>query len=123
MGLIYKPITLVGTLGTKTLNALMDTGASRCYIRDKEANLIAQPSRIPTPAELRLGKGSTQVNEMLVCDIELDGYRMPWAFMVVPELTEELILGADFFQILKIKLDPETEEIIIDPSALEIQLI
>jgi hypothetical protein len=101
----------------------MDTGASRCYIRDKEANLIAQPSRIPTPAELRLGKGSTQVNEMLVCDIELDGYRMPWAFMVVPELTEELILGADFFQILKIKLDPETEEIIIDPSALEIQLI
>lgn len=101
----------------------MDTGASRCYIRDKEANLIGQSSKMPAPVKLRLGKGSTSVNQMLVCSIELDGYRVPWAFMDVPELTDELILGADFFQILKIKLDPETEEIIIDPSALIIQLI
>ncbi len=122
MELIYKPITLIGTLGTKTLNALMDTGASRCYIRGEKAHLIAPPSKIPA-VTLRLGKGTTQVNELLVCDVELNGNRMPWAFIIVHKLTEELIIGADFFQILKIKLDPETEEIIIDPSALKIQLI
>jgi hypothetical protein len=44
-------------------------------------------------------------------------------FIIVPELTEELIIGADFLQLWKIKLDPMTEEIIIDPSALQLQLI
>ncbi|MDZ7313114.1 MAG: retropepsin-like domain-containing protein [candidate division KSB1 bacterium] len=122
MGLIYKPITLIGTVGTKTFKALMDTGASRCYIRSNEASLIAQPSKIPT-VTLKLGKGEIQVNEILDSLVELDGYRLPWSFIVVPSLTEELIIGADFFQLLKIKLNPETEEIIIDPSALKIQLI
>jgi predicted aspartyl protease len=123
MGLIYKPVKLIGTVGTKTLNALMDTGASRCYIRSNEASQIAPPSKIPTPVSLRLGKGETKVSEMMNSLVELDGYSLPWSFIVVPELTEELIIGADFFQIWKIKLDPETEEIIIDPSAMKIQLI
>jgi hypothetical protein len=44
-------------------------------------------------------------------------------FIIVPKLTEELIMGADFFQRWKIKLDPEAEDIIIDPSALRIQTV
>jgi hypothetical protein len=44
-------------------------------------------------------------------------------FIIVPELTEELILGTDFFLRWKIKLDPETEDIVIDPSALILQLV
>ncbi len=123
MGLIYKPITLSGTVGTKTFTALMDTGASACYIRSDEASGIAPPSKIPAPVTLKLGKGDTQVDELLVSFVELDGHRLPWTFIIVPELTEELIIGADFFQRWKIKLEPETESIIIDPSALKIQLV
>ncbi|MDZ7288644.1 MAG: retroviral-like aspartic protease family protein [candidate division KSB1 bacterium] len=123
MGLIYKPVTLIGTKGTKTFRTLMDTGASRCYIRKKEAGFIAPPYKIATPMELRLGKGKTQVDELLVSFIELNGLRMHWAFIIVPKLTEELIIGADFFQRWKIKLDPGAEDIIIDLSALKIQMV
>ncbi len=123
MGLIYKPITLIGTAGTRTLNALMDRGASRCYIHRDKAAQIAALSKMPSSVTLRLGKGSINVDEMLNSLVELDGHLVPWSFIVVPDLTEELIIGADFFQQLKIELDPETEEITIDPSALKIQLI
>ncbi len=123
MGLIYKPITLIGTAGTRTLHALMDTSASRCYIQREQAVQVAALSKMPVTVTLRLGKGSTSVDEMLNSLVELDGHLIPWTFIVVPDLTEELIIGSDFFQQLKIKLDPETEEIIIDPSALKIQLI
>lgn len=123
MGLMYKPMTLRGNVGTRTLKALMDTGASRCYFRSDEARLIATPSATPSSLTLRLGKGTTEAKEMLVSLIELNGHLLPWSFIMVPELTEELILGADFFQVLKIKLDPETEEIIVDPAALKTQLV
>jgi hypothetical protein len=56
MGLIYKPVTLIGSSGTKTLNALMDTGASACYIRSEEAALVAPPYKMPASVTLKLGK-------------------------------------------------------------------
>jgi hypothetical protein len=44
-------------------------------------------------------------------------------FLVVPELPYKVIVGADFFQKWKIKLDPATEDFIIDEKALEIILV
>jgi len=43
-------------------------------------------------------------------------------FLVVPELPYEVIVGADFFQKWKIKLDPSTEDFLLDEKALEIIL-
>jgi hypothetical protein len=50
-------------------------------------------------------------------------YKLRWTFNVVPLPTEQVILGADFFQRWKIKLDPETESIIVDPKALQVKLV
>jgi len=44
-------------------------------------------------------------------------------FLVVPGLPYEIIIGADFLQRWKIKLDPTTEEFIMDERALEIVLV
>lgn len=44
-------------------------------------------------------------------------------FYVLPDLSEELIIGADFFQRWKIRLDQERETILIDPSALRLKLV
>lgn len=123
MGHIYKPVTLIGALGTKTLTALMDTTASWSYIRKDEAMSIAPPYKVAEPIAVRLGKVASQADEVMISDVEFGGYRMYGTFIIVPELTEELIIGADFLQLWKIKLDPMTEEIIIDPSALQLQLI
>ena len=55
--------------------------------------------------------------------IWIDGHPLLWMFIVAPELPEELILGADFFQVWKIRLDPEHEDITIDASALKFKLL
>lgn len=41
----------------------------------------------------------------------------------MPELPYELIIGADFLQRWKLKLDPLTEDFIIDEKALELILV
>lgn len=53
-----------------------------------------------------------------IVDIEVEDYNLFWHFLVVPNLSEELIIGADFLQRWKIKLDPENEKITIDEKAL-----
>ena len=58
-----------------------------------------------------------------IVDVEVEGYNLFWHFLAFPELSEELIIGADFLQRWKIKLDPENESIIIDPKALKLKLV
>jgi hypothetical protein len=55
--------------------------------------------------------------------LDLKGHQLVAIFLVVKELPYEIIVGADFFQKWKIKLDPITEEFIIDEKALEIVLV
>lgn len=107
----------------RTLKALMDTGASESFINAAEARKLARPSTMAHPMKIKLGKGSTVIDQVIFAYVNLNGYRLHWTFYVVPELTEELILGADFFQRWKIKLDPEKEKIIIDPKALQVKLV
>ena len=123
MGRIYKPVTLTGTIGCKTLNALVDSNASWSYIRKKDALSIAPFSRIAKPVAGKIGSNKFQAEEIMICNIELNGYGMFGSFIVVPELADEVVIGRDFLQSWKIEVDRSTEEVIIDPSAMKIQLI
>jgi hypothetical protein len=55
--------------------------------------------------------------------VQVENYDLFWHFLVVPNLSEELIIGADFLQRWKIKLDLESEKIIIDPKVLRLKLV
>ncbi len=123
MGVIHRKIRLAGPKGALTLNALMDTGASECFIRPEKAGCIAPFTKLDKPFAVELGKGKVGIKEVVHASIYLDGYRMHWSLNVFPQLTEEVILGADFFQRYKIKLDPERERVIIDPKALKVKLV
>lgn len=123
MGLIYRQVKLTGPKGVRTLRALMDTCASESFINAKEARKLGRPFKMPKPIKIELGKGAIDIDQIIYAYVDLDGYRLHWTFNVVPSLTEELILGADFFQRWKVKLDPETERIIIDPKALKVKLV
>lgn len=123
MGLVYKQVKLTGPKASKEFTALMDTGASESFIRREEAQVIATPYKMPEPMTLELGKGELKADEAIFTYLDLDGVRLHWTFIVVPDLTEQVIIGADFFQRWKIKLDPETERIIFDPKALKLKLV
>jgi predicted aspartyl protease len=123
MGLVYKHILLKGDKGGESFSALLDNGSSESFIRKNLAKEIATISRLAVPKEFGMGKGTLLVKESTsVLDIEIDGFNLFWHFLVVPDLLEELIIGADFLQRWKIRLDPENEKIIIDEKALKLKL-
>lgn len=81
-------------------------------------------AKLRAPREFEMGKGTLVVKESTpIVDVEVEGYSLFWHFLVFPNLSEELIIGADFLQRWKIKLDPENESIIIDPKALKLKLV
>lgn len=123
MGLIYKLLRMQGELGEREVNTLFDTGASQSLIRRGIAQEIATISKSTRRLRFQTASGILETAEAIISTIWIDGHPLLWFFIVAPELPEELILGADFFQRWKIRLDPEREEITIDPSALELKLL
>lgn len=113
MGLIYRDIKLYGRKNECKVKALFDTGSSESFIRKDIAEKIGTLSEMPRP----------KTQYVIFPDIILDGHELFWTLVVVDGLTEEVILGADFFQRWKMKLDPETEKIIWDPVALKLKLV
>jgi hypothetical protein len=53
----------------------------------------------------------------------LDGYRFSDEFMVIPGLSEQLIVGAKTMQAWRFKLDFEAGEVIIDPRVTRLRLL
>ena len=122
MGLIYKEVVLRGDKGEGKFQALWDNGSSESFIRRDLAKGVGTILRLDAPREFEMGKGSLSVSESTgVLSIEVEGFNLFWHFLVVPNLSEELIIGADFLQRWEIKLDPE--RIIIDPKALKLKLV
>jgi len=123
MGLIYQQLPIQGNKRKRRVEALFDSGASECFIRDNLARTIGRSMRLSQPKWVELGRGRLKVSEAIEATITINGYRLHWYFVLIPQLTEEVIIGADFFQRWKIKLDPEHERILVDPKALRLKLV
>jgi hypothetical protein len=125
MAIIAKKLKLVGSKGDKELEGLFDSGASYSCI-DKE---LAQRLEIVTPLATPLMLGTAKkgenvaVKERVSLDFYLNGYRFSDEFMVIPDLSEEVIIGAKTMQAWRFKLDLENEEVIIDPRVTKLRLL
>ena len=123
MGLIYKRLPLQGDFGLLEATALFDTGASRCFVNKDVARHVATFGRAPYALRFEMAMGAFETDEVIPASVTIHGHPLFWTFIVVPDLSEEVILGADFFQSWKIRLDPESEDVTIDPSALRLKLV
>jgi len=122
MGLIYQATRLRGDRGTREVKVLFDTGASQCFVRRDIAHAVATPGRAPFALAFETATGRVETDQVIFAVVAVDGHELFWTFHVIADLTEELILGADFFQRWKIRLDPEREAVSVDPSALRLKL-
>jgi len=123
MGLIYKQMKLQGNQGEKEIRILFDTDASQCFVRKDIAEEVTVLGKAPRKMKFETATGVVETEEAIFADVWLNGTPLFWTFIVVPDLTEELILGADFFQRWKISLDPEREDVTFDHSALKMKLV
>lgn len=123
MGLIYKTVRLTGSRAEREVKALFDTGSSRCFLSREVAQSVGDVVPVAIPLQIETATAVTQARDAIHVAIWLDGHPLQWTFYVVEDLTESAIVGADFLQIWKIKLDPEHETLVLDPNALKLKLV
>jgi len=124
MGIIKKQVKVAGSKSERDCEVLFDSGASACFAREDVASELGQIVTLPSPISFRLGNNTVmKANKTAVLLLDLKEHKLFFHFLVLPELPYEVIVGADFFQKWKIKIDPVTEDFIIDEKALEIMLV
>ena len=62
-------------------------------------------------------------HERVSLDFYINGYRLSDEFMLIPGLSEPVIIGAATLQKWRMKLDFEADEVIIDPRVTKLRLI
>jgi hypothetical protein len=124
MGLIRHRLEVAGSVSRRNCEVLFDTGASACFAREDVVKELSQVLKWPTPVTFTLGNETTITAEYATTlQVDIKGHPLGHMFLVVPSLPYDVIIGADFLQRWKIKLDPATEDFIIDERALEIILV
>ena len=116
MGVIRKSLQLIGRRRKTEVECLFDTGASSSFIRPELARALGLPTtNLLRPLRIRLGKGSTQVSKLAAVMIRLNGSTLADTAYVMPGLTEEYVLGAEFLERYDIRLDPKRRRLLLPP--------
>ena len=124
MSIIRYPLLYVGSKGEKNLYSLFDSGANlSCINPDYLINL-------ETPVQLgRVRQLSTaseghyiEVSERVVLDFYMGDVLLSDEFLVVPGLSEEVIIGAATMQKWRIKLNFEYDTAEVDPKVAKLIL-
>jgi predicted aspartyl protease len=124
MGLISKQVLVRGNKASRRLRVLMDTGTSHTVIRAATARRLATPAPLPRTRSAQFASGKGRIKETVNVSLRLDGREVFTSALVLEGLSEELVIGAEFFQRYKVVLDPEREEIrFTDPEALKVKII
>lgn len=123
MSLIYKQLWIRGAKDRRKVLALFDTGASESFIRPDIAYGIGVSLKLRMPFRVEFGRGTARVEEQVEAVITIDGFRIRWSYSLIPKITEELVIGTDFLQRYRIKLDPAKEKITVDPKYLKVKLV
>jgi predicted aspartyl protease len=124
MGLIYKKLSVKGNKGARNLRVLMDTGASHTVIRADIARKLATPAPLARAMFAHFAKGRGRIKQTVNLSLRINGQEVFTPAFVLERLSEELVIGAEFFQRYKVVLDPEREEIrFTDPEALKVKII
>jgi hypothetical protein len=124
MSIIKLPLHFEGSQGEKTLYTLFDSGATfSCinpdYIKGLcKAEKLWKPLRVATAAEGTY----LEIKYRVSLDFYIDDVRLSDEFYLVPTLSEEAILGVNTFQKWRIKLDFESDKVIVDPKVAKAML-
>jgi predicted aspartyl protease len=116
--IIRLPIRFEGSAGEKTLYGLFDTGATFSCIHPDYVKSIAHTEKLFRPLEIATASDGVfmKIEERVVTDFYIHDIRMSDEFYVVPNLSEDAIIGVTTMQKWRIKLDFEHDTVIIDPK-------
>ena len=125
MAVIQKTIRCAGSKGSQEASALFDSGATYSCIQPELAQVLEVVLPLPEPREFSTAKEGEKVTAYgrVSLDFYLNGYRFSDEFMLIPGVSEPIIIGAATLQKWRMKLDFEADEVIIDPRVTKPRLI
>ena len=114
----------MGSKGEKTIYTLFDSGASFSCISPENAEEIGIVENLRLPLEFATASRGhfVKIDSTLRSDFFYEDVRMSDEFMIVPDLSEEAIIGVNTMQKWRIKLDFEHDKVIIDPKVAKLIL-
>jgi predicted aspartyl protease len=119
------PLRFEGSKGEKVLYALFDSGATYSCINDDVVKELETLIPLHTPMKMITASATTFL-EIKFCtrlDFYHDDIRLTDEFYVIPDLSEQVIIGASTMQKWRIKMDFEHDTIILDPSVAKAILV
>lgn len=125
MAVIEKKIRLNGSKGGEDAVAIFDSGSSYSCIQPKLAKRLGVIESLPKPKNFGTAekKRTITAKEAVRLDFDLNGYTFSDEFMVIPDLSDPVIIGAATLQKWRMKLNFETDEVIIDPRVTKLRLL
>jgi predicted aspartyl protease len=124
MSTLKLPLLFAGTKGEKILYTLFDSGANLSCIDEKcLENLeiavhLGRKRRLATASEGHF----IEISQRVTLDFYIDDVLLSDEFLVVPNLSEEAIIGAATLQKWRIKLNFEDDKVEVDPKVAKLQL-
>lgn len=124
MSVIKLPLLYEGTKGDARLVTLFDSGANLSCIN---SSFVAQLGGAAAFSRVkRLGTASNvhfiEIKERITLDFFIHDILLSDEFLVVPNLSEEAIIGAATLQKWRIKLNFDHDTVDVDPKVAILQL-
>jgi len=115
----------VGPKGEKILYALFDSGANISCINREFVDCLGEAAPLGRVRKLSTASDNhfMEIKEAILLDFTVNDVDLFDDFLVVPGLSEEVIIGASTLQKWRIKLDFEHEVVIVDPKVARLQLL
>ena len=123
--IIRIPLRFEGSKGEKNLYALFDSGATYSCISEESVQDLEELIKLHTPMRLATASAATfmEITQRTTLDFYHEEVRLLDEFLVVPGLSEEVIIGAATMQKWRLKLDFENDKVIVDPRVSKLILI
>jgi hypothetical protein len=125
MSILRIPILFVGSKGEKHLNALFDSGADLSCIHPDCVKDLEIPVHLGRVRHLSTANTAhlIEVKERVSLDFVIDDILLSDEFLIIPGLSEEVIIGVATLQKWRMKLDFEHDRVIINPRLGRLQLV
>ena len=123
--MIIKTLLFTGSKKKEEkLKALFDTGSLYSCIREDLAEKIGLLDKLPILRQLSTSTKECLKNVEFVMrlDFEINEVRLSDEFMVVPYLSQEIIIGVTTIDKWRIKLDFENDTVDVDPRVATLYL-
>jgi len=105
--------------------AVFDSGASYSCIQPQLAKDLGMVEPLPEAMEFGTAEGERKLTATgrISLNFYLDGYRFSDEFMLIDSLSQPVLIGAATMQKWRLKLNFETDEVIIDPRVTKLRLL